>query len=312
MGSRTFHIAIILFWLTSMTWLIVAKVLPPLLVGEPPTYRSTMSEPSKVIAWEIYWNDKPLGWAATRTDMLESEMSEIHNRVVLEELPLGELLPSWLNMLVRHRVGHLDLDAYTRMDIDPLGHLDGFRSTVKLSGISNVVQMRGRVQDGNLNTSVQVGEINYDNKFTLEPGALVSGDFSPVSSLPGLRVGQTWTVRSFSPLKPPNGPMETLQAVVTGEEWVQWNDRELNALVVEYRSESGAGLTANGPPRSKMWVLPDGRIIRQEITVLTSVMRFIRLVDEQALQYADELEERNPFHTGIYDDLPQEEEAPAP
>ena len=297
MGSRTFHIAIILFWLTSMTWLVVEKILPPLLVGEPPTYQSTMSEPGKVIAWKIYWNEEPLGWAATRTDALKSEMKEIHNRVVLEDLPLGELLPSWLNMLVRHRVGDLDLDAYTRMDIDPLGQLDGFRSTVKISGIPNVVQMRGRVRDGNLDTSVQVGEFNYPKKFPLEPGALVSGEFSPVSVLPGLRVGQSWTVRTFNPLKPPSGPMEPLQALVVGEEWVQWNNRGMNALVVEYRSESGAGLSANGPPRSKMWVLPDGRIIQQEIMVLTSSMRFVRLVEEEAAEYADRLKVKNPFHS---------------
>jgi len=286
MGSRVFHIAIVLFWMTSMTWLVVEKLLPPLLVGEPPTYRSTMPTPDEVIAWQIYWNDKPLGWAATKTINAEGGMNEIRNRVVLEELPLGELLPPWLGTLVRQRIGRLNLDAQTRMDIDPLGQLDGFSSTVRISGLSHAVRMTGRVADGYLDTKVQVGEFRYERELRLEPGTLVNGEFSPMAVMPGLRVGQTWTIRSFSPLRPPNSPLEPLQARVVGEDWVEWNGRERNSLVVEYRADSGTGITTNGPPRGRMWVLSDGRIVQQEVSLLNSKMRFVRMVGDEAERYA--------------------------
>jgi len=172
-----------------------------------------------------------------------------------------------------------------------LGQLDGFQSRVHLSGISNAIQMFGRVTDGYLDTTVSVGEFRYQKEIRLEPGTLVSGEFSPLAVMPGLRVGQSWTIRSFSPLRPPNSPMEPMQAVVVGEEWLDWHGRGMNTLVVEYRADSGTGFTSNGPPRGKMWVLKDGRIIQQEIMVLTSQMRFVRLKEAESLVFAKRMEE---------------------
>lgn len=293
MGSRAFQIAIVLFWMVSMTWLVIAKLLPPLLVGEPPTYRSTMPPADEVIAWHIYWNDdkKPLGWAATKAIEAEGGMNEIRNRVVLEELPLGELLPEWIGRIFRQRLGRLDLDAQTRIDIDPLGQLDGFSSTLRLSGLPHAVRMSGQVTDGQLETNVQVGELRYPFETRLEPGALVNGDFSPMAVLKGLRVGQTWTQRTFSPLRPPTGPMETLQAVVVGQDWLDWDHRDVSALLVEYRADSGTGFTSNGPPRGRMWVLKDGRIIQQEVTMLNAKMRFVRLTAAETGPYIGKLDE---------------------
>jgi hypothetical protein len=293
MGSRAFQIAIVLFWMTSMTWLVIAKLLPPLLVGEPPTYRSTMPPAEEVIAWQIYWNDdlKPLGWAATKAIEAEGGMNEIRNRVVLEDLPLGELLPEWLGRILRQRLGRLNLDAQTRVDIDPLGQLDGFTSTLRLSGLPHAVRMTGQVTDGHLDTKVQVGELRTSNEFRLEQGALVNGDFSPMAVLKGLRVGQTWTQRTFSPLRPPNGPMETLQAIVVGQDWIEWDRRNVSTLLVEFRADSGTGFTSNGPPRGRMWVLKDGRIIQQEVTMLNSKMRFVRLTAAETTPYIDKLDE---------------------
>ena len=38
MGNHPFNVIVVLFWLATMSWLIVAKVLPPMRVGEPPSY----------------------------------------------------------------------------------------------------------------------------------------------------------------------------------------------------------------------------------------------------------------------------------
>ena len=67
MGHRFFNSVVVVFWLSTMTWLIVAKVLPPLQVGEPPSYRSVYAvdrdSPPEPICWEMLWNDQPMGWA---------------------------------------------------------------------------------------------------------------------------------------------------------------------------------------------------------------------------------------------------------
>ena len=70
MGNHPFNIIVILFWLATMTWLVVAKVLPPLRVGEPPTYGSILKDREKSerpACWSARFNDQSVGWAATKT-----------------------------------------------------------------------------------------------------------------------------------------------------------------------------------------------------------------------------------------------------
>lgn len=38
MHSRWFNLTVVLLWLTMMTWLIKLKVMPAMLIGEPPSY----------------------------------------------------------------------------------------------------------------------------------------------------------------------------------------------------------------------------------------------------------------------------------
>src|SRR5690348_13075216 len=44
MYSRWFSVAVVLFWVATMGWLIHHKILPPLVVGDPPTYRSIIAD----------------------------------------------------------------------------------------------------------------------------------------------------------------------------------------------------------------------------------------------------------------------------
>ena len=42
MLSRWSNIAIVLFWLATMSWLVVTKFLPPLRIGQPPDYHAIL------------------------------------------------------------------------------------------------------------------------------------------------------------------------------------------------------------------------------------------------------------------------------
>ena len=53
MQGRWFNTAVVLLWLVTMTWLVKEKVLPPLLVGEPPSY-------SRIV--EARRDAPPVGW----------------------------------------------------------------------------------------------------------------------------------------------------------------------------------------------------------------------------------------------------------
>src|SRR5688500_11468819 len=98
MGSRFFNVLILLFWFVTMSWLMVNKVLPPLRIGEPPNYRTIISErdPKVPVCWRISLNDRPLGWAATHFTSRPDGLVESRSRVYLNYLPLDQVAPGWI------------------------------------------------------------------------------------------------------------------------------------------------------------------------------------------------------------------------
>ncbi len=66
MEHRWFKVVVVLFWMGTMTWLVVEKVLPPLYRGEPPSIQSVyggMEPDSPPVCWTVSWDNKPIGWA---------------------------------------------------------------------------------------------------------------------------------------------------------------------------------------------------------------------------------------------------------
>ena len=146
MGSRLYNSVVVVFWMATMSWLLIDKVWPTLRVGEPPNYSTILdrdlSEPP--VCWAILWNDRPTGWAASRVDRRDDGMSEMHSRVFIAELPIDQLA-GWLRAIIKpalRRPGRLDMDAQSKLDIDPLGRLTGFDSSVRLADIPGV-RMQG-------------------------------------------------------------------------------------------------------------------------------------------------------------------------
>ena len=108
----------------------------------------------------------------------------------------------------------MDLDKKTRLTIDPLGGLVGFESRVRLGKIEDAIKVQGQIEGGILKLPVRTGDSPITCEVNLPPRALMGDELSPQARLPGLRVGQTWTVPLYSPFRPPNSPMEILQAIV--------------------------------------------------------------------------------------------------
>ena len=286
MGNHPFNIIVVLFWLATMTWLFMAKVLPPMRVGEPPSYQSILDESLRrpPVCWSIRLDDKAIGWAANKLERRPDGVTELTSRIYLRALPLDELAPSWLASVlepVLHDLGPINIDKKSKMVVDPLGRLVGFESRVKLADMPDVIRVQGRVEGSLLELKIQSGEVSHTVQRYLPPNALMTDELSPQTVMPGLRVGQAWTVPLYSPFRPASSPIEILQARVERTEPITWGGRRVRVKLIVYRGDPGSGLVGDAS-RGRVWVDEDGVVIRQEITVLRSRLRFSRLPNRTA------------------------------
>src|SRR6185295_11226833 len=108
MGSRLYNTVVVLFWVATMSWLLVSKVLPPLRVGDPPAYPSVASNDPNPdpVCWIIRSNDAVIGWAASRIEKRPENMVELQSYVYLNELPLDHMAPGWLGAFVKPALRH--------------------------------------------------------------------------------------------------------------------------------------------------------------------------------------------------------------
>ena len=282
MSNRIFIIVVIFLWLGTMAWLVIDKVLPPLRVGEPPEYvpSATQTEEALPVGWHVTWNEKSLGWAVNKVVPGMEGVTEVHSRVVLNQLPLEEMTPVWLKPFVS-QMGKINLDARSRLEFDPLNRLSSFRTIVRMDETVEAIRMFGTIENSLLHLTVRSGEFEYKVEQYLSAGSLLGSDLSPQTQLPDLHVGQSWTMPIYSPFHPPNRPLDIMQATVEQDELIVWDDQPVKTWAVVYRNESGAGYFGATDYRGKLWVRHDGAVLRQEAKIFDSILAFIRMNEEE-------------------------------
>ncbi len=296
MEHRWTSIVITLFWLATMSWLMIEKVLPPLRRGDPPSFRSiygNLDASAEPIRWSVIWNGNPIGWAKSCAAHPTAGMTEVHSHVHFSRIPVEEMTPVWMRSFVHSAVAplgtHIHLDAESRMEIDPLNRLTGFRSEIRVADIPEAIVVQGVVEGSQLKLQVDAGDgLSYRAERFMPRDALIGDELSPQTRMPGLHVGQTWTIPVYNPLNPAgpsDTPMDVLQATVEGRERIQWNGKDVDTLLVVYRSDSGATFGAARLPRGKVWVDGAGAVIKQEIVVLESKLAFLRLPSSTELRH---------------------------
>lgn len=299
MFSRWYTIAVALFWMAAMGWLFQQKLLPPLLVGDPPNYRTILNEETVdnlPVSWDVFLNDRELGKATTRTERQKEAVSEIQSTVDLNELPLREIAPavfSLVSKLLGEDANSIDsrisIHAESTLQVDPLGHANNFRSTIKLqppsgesgkrsplAGLNLTLSMRGQVVADQMEIKVKFGDFERQTEIYLPADALIGDVLSPPNYLPELRVGQTWTVPIYSPFRDPSDPMEILHATVERKELTRWHDALVHTLVVAYRNDPGRGMSGDQNVRAQAWVDERGQVIKQEVALPTVRLQFVR------------------------------------
>jgi hypothetical protein len=201
-------------------------------------------------------------------------------------LPLREAAPPWLQDYLKAshiaEVG-LTMDAYNSLTANSRGAITAFRSTLWIRPLGQAIELSGRFQGNRLLLSASCGELKYATEAVVPSDTLLADSLSPQTVLPGLRMGQSWRLPCYSPLRPPSAPLEIIEATVEGEDHIAWGDGTERVLVVAYRAESGFG-GLGAQPQGKAWVRPDGVVLQQESLFFDRLLRFVRMSPEQAAQ----------------------------
>ena len=199
-------------------------------------------------------------------------------------------MPTWLRsltQLIRQPIDRLRMDARSVLTIDSLGHLLRFDSSVRVDPFHDVICVRGTVEGRQLQLKVRSGETSFTSEAFLPSDALLSDALSPQTRLPGLREGQTWTMPVYSPFWSSKNPLEIVHATVESLEPIIWNGDPENCWLVVYRSDPGSGGISQDP-RGRLWVRRDGAVLRQQVFLFDSIIRFDRLPDDKAVELAEE------------------------
>jgi hypothetical protein len=312
MFARISNGLIVVFWMIAMTWLLAAKVIPPMLGGDPPDYQSALEpSPRETLpdAWKLKWKQRTVGFAASRSEVRPNGELDRLTYVEFEDLPLEAVLSELLGplgavvkpLLQDSRGMNLDMVVATRMTFDADRQLSRFDTTIDLSEFRNFLRLDGTVQeDSKLDIAVRfssggVGsEQTFNHTVQLPPEALVEGSLSPRPELKDLYIGQKWTIPVFRSF-PPNSPVQILQAEVEKHELIQWGPGEVETKLVVYRTEAGSGVHATREPVSREWVRDDGLVVRQQVRFSGLELTFER-EDEDSIDprigKLDELEKR--------------------
>lgn len=286
MGNRIFVGVVVMLWAGTMSWLMVARILPPFFVGEPPSHGARVrSEP---VCWEIEYEGDSIGHAVSQTVPGALDTTEVYSRVILKRINLRELAPQWMGHLVRG-IGKISVDTRSRLVLDSLGSLSSFETKIRLNDMPLVMRVVGQVEGAELQLKVQSGEITHEMSYPAPSQSLVANELVPEPKLLQVYVGRKWQQEVFSPFRPPTSSMEILQAEVVEEALIHHRGTRTHARKIEYRTLTTAGVAADNTLRAVVWVADDGMVLRQDIYLMGAKLRFLRCTDSPMIELARRL-----------------------
>jgi hypothetical protein len=291
MGNRIFVAAVVLLWAGTMSWLLVARILPPFFQGEPPSRGpATESVPNY---WQIELHGQAVGSAASQSVPGAFGTTEHHSRLKLNGIELRKLFPFQLGSLI-HGLNTIQLDMRSRVTLDSLGSLSSFDTKIQLTEVPLVIDVRGRVEGAELNVTLQSGELKHSLMFPVPKGGLIATDLFPESKLMDLKLGRRWQQEVFSPFKE---SMEIVQAEVVSDGVFEHQGMRHNAKRIEYRTLSSVGVATDNTLRSVVWVGDNGTVLRQDLNLVSITLRFERRDEPRAVARAEKMLDLEAFAT---------------
>ncbi len=280
MANRIFVSSIVILWLGSMTWLFS---------GQPPVIETYQT--NQVVAWSVRWGGDRVGYAASvRLEGVEGTL-ELHNRILLENAPLIDLAPLWMRHIVGD-IGKMSFDASTRVEFDALENFSAFESRISLNGMPSVLSISGRVNDSDLDLKIRSNDITYPISIYMPDKQALNEALFPDARLPMLYEGRRWSEEVYSPFHAPNNPIEIVQAEVVSTESMEIQGEIRRVFRVEYRGKVGSGVNKNAQLQAISWVKREGLVLRHDVFIGGSELRFERLSEDEAAEIGVDLFER--------------------
>ncbi len=287
MANRIFISAVLVFWLSSMAWLVTDRILPSFFGGQPPILQAY--EEGEVVAWEVLWKGVTVGQAASMRLRGAGGSTDLFNRVILEEFPVMELAPAWIRAAVGD-LGKMTFDVLTRIEFDPLGTFSSFNSRITLNDMPSILKMSGRVEEAYLKLKVSSNDYSHSTKIFLPNREALSEALFPDAKLPALQVGRNWQEKVYSPFRSPSDPVELVQVEVVAIATIEHHDEIRRVMRVESRSVVSSGIPEQAKIQGVSWVDPQsGDVLRRDIFLGNSKLRFERLPKEAAVATGLEL-----------------------
>lgn len=296
MGNRIFVAVVVLLWVSTMSWLMVARILPPFFQGEPPHHGQPVRD--EPICWQIEYAGRPIGQAVSQAVPGAMGTTEIHSRVLLEGIQLKELAPQWMGSLV-HGIGEICLDSRSRVVLDSLGHFSSFDTKFRLNDMPLVMKVQGRVEGAELVLKIISGEAAHEVRYPVPSDDLLTSELMPEPKLLQVYVGRRWQQEMFSPFQAPTNSVELMQAEVVEEGPIEHRGERVLARRIEFRSMSDAGVALDNTLRAVVWVGEDGMVLRQDVFLMNARLRFERCHEPHMLQLARKLLDINSVATVV-------------
>ena len=146
MGSRTYNTVVVLFWLSTMVWLLVAKVIPDLRKGDPPNHLAAAKQRSVELAEAMI--DGELAYRRGEFDKAFEHLREAVRRddALNYDEPWGWMQPTRhaLGALLLEQGRHAEAEAVYRTDLKKHPN-----NPWALHGLSECLKQQGKQDEKN-------------------------------------------------------------------------------------------------------------------------------------------------------------------
>lgn len=281
MGNKVYTAVVLLLWGAAMTWLVGAKILPPVLRGDPPSTGTNRNQP---VCWQVRVAEQRIGWAVSQTVPGTQGTTELHSRIKLKHVPLSRMAPRWMSTVI-DQIGPLEMDMRSRTTFDSLGNLSVFETSVELNELPSAILMKGEVKEGEIRLRLQYGEVVHRIRYPWTEHAMLGSKLSPDASLLSVYKGRKWHKEVYNPFGGPQGAIELIEAEVVGEDSLLMNGEVVKTRRIDFRSIDSAGVACDNRRRSSTWVDDSGQVLREEIVLMDILLRF----DRESQLVADDL-----------------------
>lgn len=284
----------VLAWLCAMTWLITTKIVPSYRAPGERGYHELLSQLDDqhiTARWRILWDGRPIGEADYLMERQHDGGAMLRSKVEFRQLPVAQLMESFLGGVVhlmpadvRQEMNvKLDATVDTVVHFDAYNHLMDIEASAGLAGSPPMLTIRGTQANGILRVHSRMTDddrsvrgISYVTEIPMEADGFQIDALAPLPRLQRLQVGQTWLQRTLRPLST-NTRWETVRAEVVSWDEIEWDGKRQGAYCVEFATETAGSLSVTQRPVGKMWVLRDGRVVRQQLRLASVTLEFERI-----------------------------------